>query len=149
MSLYDSFKTNHDLEVKGIEIDYGDFILTIARAGGSNKKFERVLEAKTKPYRRALQTETMDPSVANQIMLEVYAEAIILNWQTKVGEGQHGKPLYKVGIEAPKGGDLLPFKTKNVVQVLQDLPDLFTDIQGQANKFALYRDSVLEAEAGN
>lgn len=149
MSLYTSFKTNKDLETKGIEIDYGDFILTIARAGGSNKKFERVLEAKTKPYRRALQTDTMDTSVANQIMLEVYAEAIILNWQTKISEGQHGKPLYKVGIEAPEGGDLLPFKVKNVVQTLRDLPELFTDIQSQANKFALYRESILEAEAGN
>jgi hypothetical protein len=150
MSLYDNFKTNSDLETKGVEIDYGHCVITVARAGGANKKFERVLAAKTKPYRRAMDTETMDPGVAARIMRETYAEAIILRWQSRVGEDGNGDRILKAGIEAPEGGEkLLPFNEKNVAKTLQALPDLFTDIQGQANKFAIYREAILETEAGN
>ena len=148
MSMYSQFKTSETLETKGIDIDYGDFIVTIARAGGANKKFTRVLEQKTKPYRRAIQTETMDPTVAEEMLREVYAEAIILNWQSKIGE-EDGARVFAVGIEAPEGEELLDFTKENVVDTLRRLPDLFTDLQQQSNKISLFREDVLEHDAGN
>jgi hypothetical protein len=143
--MYKQFKTDKNLETKGVVIDYGSFRVTIARAGGSNKKFVRVLEAKTKPFRRAIQTETMDNERASSLMAEVYAEAIILNWESKVGK------IFKVGIEPPEdGGDkLLPVTTKNILSTFDNLPDLFTDLQQQANQVALFREVILEDDAGN
>lgn len=157
MSMYQKFKTNPDLERNGIVVDYGDFRVTLARAGGANKRFERVTEAKTKPYRRAIQTETMDETVAVNLLREIYAETIILNWETRVdGEGvvvtaeNRDQGRWVSGIEPPQEGQpLLPFTVENVVETLIALPDIFTDIQAQAMKGTLYREEILQAEAGN
>ena len=34
MSMYGQFKTSDTLEIQGVVIDYGDFRVTLARAGG-------------------------------------------------------------------------------------------------------------------
>lgn len=144
MSMYNQFKTSQVFETKGVEIDYGDFRVTIARAGGANKKFARLLEAKTKSFRRAIQMEVMDNDRAGDILMEVFAEAVILNWETKVA----GK--FKVGIESADGGEkLLPFNTANVLTTLRNLPDLFLDLQQQATRQALFREEIVEDDAGN
>jgi len=143
MSMYEQFATDENLEKKGIVLDYGEFRVTIARAGGSNKKYARVLEAKTKPYRRAIQTETMQNEKAMDLVKEAYADAVILNWETKVEDD------WKVGIENPDGGDLLPFNRDNVLATFVSLPDLFLDIQEQSNKVGLFRAQLTEDDTGN
>lgn len=141
--MYAQFTTDKNLETEGIDIDYGPFMVTIARAGGNNKRFARIMEAKTKPHRRAIQTETLDPERAAAILRESYAEAVILNWQTKI----NGK--FKVGIEPPTGGSLLPVTPVNIVATLTNLPDLFIDLQAQATRIALFRETIMEDDAGN
>ncbi len=143
MSMYSQFKTDTKMETNGIVIDYGDFRVTIARAGGANKKYAKLLETKTQPYRRAIQTETMDNELAIDVLRQVYSEAVVLNWETKCDD------KFKKGIEAPNGGDLLAAKPVNIVATFKALPDLFSDIQAQANKVALFREQVLEEDAGN
>lgn len=143
MSMFSQFKTDTNLERQGIIIDYGDFRITIARAGGGNKKFARILEHKTKPYRRALATETMNNDLSMAVLREVYAESIVLNWETKVD----GK--FKKGIESEDGGKPIAFNTENVVATFEKLPDLFKDVQEQAAKVALFRQTILEDDAGN
>ena len=113
--LYGQFKTDEQLEKNGVEVDYGDFKITLARAGGANKKFAKLLEAKTKPFKRAIQTETIDPERALDILREVYSEAVILKWETKVD----GK--WKAGIESPDG-ELLPSKPENIYNTIKALP---------------------------
>ena len=141
--MYAQFTTDETLETEGVEIDYGPFMVTIARAGGSNKRFARVMEAKTKPHRRAIQTETLDAERAAAILRESYAEAVILKWQTKVD----GK--FKVGIENPNGGALLPVTPDNIVATFVFLPDLFLDLQVQATRITLFRETIMEDDAGN
>ncbi len=143
MSMYDKFKTNSDLEKEGVIHDYGDFRITIARAGGSNSSFVKMLEAKSRPHRRAIQTESMDSVLADNILRETYAAAVILNWEVKNEAGE-----FEEGIEA-EDGSILPFTTANVSDTLKNLPDLFKDIQEQASKAALYLQSIQELEAGN
>jgi len=143
MSMYEKFKTDPDLERGGIIIDYGDFRVTVGRAGGANKKFAKLLASRTKPHNRAIQTDTMDPDLALEILRRVYAETIVLNWETKVD----GK--FKVGIEAEEGDKPLPFNADNVELTLKNLPDIFMDLQEQASKMALFLASIQEANAGN
>ena len=141
--LYKQFKTDKTLENKGVELNYGDFRITIARAGGANKQFSKVLSAKSKPFRRAIQTETMNDDRAMELLMETYAASVILNWETKV----NGK--FQVGIEPSEGDKLLPFTVENVILTLTNLPDLFMDVQEQATRVAIFREDILEAEAGN
>jgi len=146
--MYRMFKTDESLEKNGILIDYTYFRVTIARAGGGNKKFTRVMEAKAKPNKRAIQTETIEPEKILELLREAYAESIILNWEVKVGEDEDKNPIYKQGIEGPDG-KLMPFTKENVLKTLRVLPDLFTDLQEQATKSALFREEIREADAKN
>lgn len=141
-NLYEQFKTDEQLEKTGVEVDYGEFKVTLARAGGANKKFAKLLEAKTKPFKRAIQTETMDAQKALDILREVYSEAVILKWETKVD----GK--WKTGIET-EDGEIIPSTPKNINETLAKLPDLFAEIQDQAGKSAIYRQTIREEDAKN
>lgn len=145
MSIYKKFSTDEELETKGVPLNYGDCLVTIARAGGANRKYSRLLASATKPYRRAIATDTMDPDVAMRLMYKVYAESVILNWETLV-EGKLVK-----GIENPDPAQtkLLPVTPENLVATFELLPDMFLDIQEQAGQAALFRQDQLEDDAGN
>ena len=149
MSMYDQLQTDPALETKGVEVDYGSFRVTLARAGGANKKYEKLLDAKSKPHRRAMKTETMDNAVAIGIMREVYAESIILHWESKDAKGK-----WVVGIEAkPKTGGapvkILPFNHDNALQAMVDLPVLLEWFKDDAEKLALYLVQYQEEDTGN
>lgn len=146
--MYQSFRSDAESETKGIVIDYGDFRVTIARAGGANKRYQRILEVKTRPYRRAIQTDNFDNERAATLLREVYAECVVLNWEVKNGTTDVPSSEWSVGIEGPDG-ITLPFNKENVLKTFDALPDLFTDIMEQAQKAALFRASLREEAAGN
>jgi hypothetical protein len=133
MSFYKQFSTDSNLESKaGVVLDYGAAgKITIHRAGGSNKKFGEVLTAKLKPYRRQIDAGVMADDVANRVLAEAYAESVIIGWE---------------GVTDAEGNDL-EFNRRNVVQLLTDLPELFKDIQGQANSVSNFRAEQIAADA--
>ncbi len=145
--MYRMFKTDETLEKQGLLVEYGPFRVTLARAGGANKKYDRLMEVKAKPHLRAIQTKTIDMQVLKDLILDVYAEAVILNWEVKVGE-EDGKAVYAQGIEGADGATL-PFNKENVMATLKKLPDLFTDLQEQAGNAALFREDIREANSKN
>ena len=132
-SPYALFKTDPKAETEGLTLDYGDFRIRIARAGGANRAFARALEARLKPYRRQLQTETLDENVAERILHEVYADHVILGWD---------------GIAGPDG-KAMAYSRANALKLFEDLPELFRDIQDQAGRVALFRARELEDDKGN
>ena len=127
------FGTDDSLEKEGVVIDYGEFQIRIARAGGSNQKFNRLLEAKTKPHRRIIETENMDQKLANKLLMEVYSKTVVLGWE---------------GVKDDKGKDI-PFTPEACLNLFKDNRDFFDDIQAQATRAALFRTEVLAVEAGN
>lgn len=134
MSPYAMFQTDAKLEKDGIILDYGDFKLRIARAGGANRRYERLLEQRTKPIRRALQTDA--PGLKRRvepILREVFAETVVLGWEGVVD----------------RDGNELPFTKENCIKLFEDLPDLFADVQEQATKMSNFRSEALEDEAKN
>lgn len=140
MSLYKQFTMDKTLEKNGILLEYGEdektkkpIRIRIARAGGSNQRFGKLLDAKFKPYRRALQTETLDTGLAEKLMKEVYAEAVVLGWENV----------------SDKSGKALPFSPENVIKLFDELPELWSDIKEQAGRAALYRQELQEASAKN
>ncbi len=149
MSMYGQLETDKALETKGVEVNYGSFRVTLARAGGANKKYEKLLDARSKPHRRAMKTDTMDNEVAIEVMREVYADSIILHWESKDAKGE-----WQVGIEAkPKKGSvkvaIVPFNRENVVQAMVDLPELLIWFKEDAEKLSLYLVQELEEDVKN
>lgn len=143
MSMYAQFQTDPELETKGIFVDYGDFRVTIARAGGANAKFAKVFAQKSKPHRKAIQSDTLDPKIDEQIMRESYAEAIILNWEVRTEDGK-----WKKGIEAPDG-KTITFTMDNVLKTLEALPDLLLDLGQKAQDASYFLASLREKDSKN
>ncbi len=139
MSLYTQFETDREIEKTGIVLDYGfnskkqPIQIRIARAGGANERYSKLLELRTKPYRRQIQNETLENAVAEKITKEVYAQTVVLGW---------------TGVEDRDGNDM-PFTQENCVKLFTDLPDLWSDVQSQSTRASLFRAEILEADAKN
>ena len=147
MSMYERFRTDKNLEKNGIVIDYCEFRVTIARAGSANPKFVREHEKLTKPVRRLIEQEALPRDRELSINRELYAKAVILNWEVKE-TGKDGKETWKQGIEGADGS-ILPFTEENVMATFENLHDLFVDLQIQANTMKLFLASNREADAKN
>jgi hypothetical protein len=134
MSIYDKFSTDQNLESgDGVTIDYGDFKITIHRAGGANKAYLKTLNEKIKPYRRMMEAGNMNEDVSRKMLVETYAETIIKGWE---------------GITDEKGKKLA-FTKENVIKVMTDLPELFNMIVAEADRVANFKKEALEADAKN
>lgn len=140
------FVSDSDAEVDGVWIDYGDFRVKLARAGGNNRKYLRALMKAAKPMRgREPDLETMQ-----QIERGLLADYLIKGWQTKVdGEWQDGiEPLPQFSsLEKTELGLIKPAREYFRV-VLDELPDLAVDLQQAANNQSTYR-KELEDALGN
>jgi len=140
--MYATFGTDRRMEEQGIILDYGDFRVTVARAGGANKAYALRLDAKVKPHRRAIDLGVLDDTISNRLLREVFAETVVKRWEVK-RDGE-----WVDGIDAPDGG-VLPFSRENVITTFEALPDLFTDIREQATRHTLFRQELREGDAGN
>lgn len=133
-SMYSLFGTDKAMEQSGIVLDYGSAgKIKVARAGGSNSRFAKALEAKMRPYRRQFEAGTMDDEVANKLLIEAFAEGVILGWEK---------------VKGPDGKEL-KFSRENVIKLFTDLPDLFADVREQAMKVSNFRAEQVEEDAGN
>lgn len=134
VSIYDLFATDTNMERDGIWIDYGKFgKILIARAGGSNERFQKSLERHSRPHRKQIANETLDEDIANELLRKAFSESVVLNWE---------------GIK-DKDGSELPFSRDNVMKLFKDLPDLFVDLREQAQKAANFRAEEVDDDLKN
>lgn len=146
---YAVFKTDSDVEVNGVILDYGDIRIRIARAGGANKKFNRLLTARLKQYKRQIDTESLDEEVASEVMIETYVDGIVLNMEVKDKvNSTKALAVYTPGILDPDG-NVLEFNRTNAIAFFTNLPELFKDVQVQSTQVALFRAVEQEEEIKN
>jgi len=139
MSLHAQFKTDTAKEQAGVEVVYGPnkdgsvptFILS--RAGKSNKAYGKMLEARTRPYRRQMDLGTMNNAVAEDIFLDVFVATVLKGWQNVQNEG----------------GTDIPFSADAAKSLFKELPELYEDLQEKSKQASLFRDASVEEEAGN
>ncbi len=133
-SIYDLFETDAKAETEGFIFDVTPEIsFTLARAGGSNIRFQKALELKTRPYRREIDENRFPLDQANKLMIEAFAETVVLGWK---------------GI-TDKKGKKVSFTPENAVKLFTQLPDLFTDVREAAAARANYSAKQVEDDAGN
>jgi hypothetical protein len=147
---YETFKTDAEVEAKtGVLLDYGDFRITIVRAGGANKRFSKLYTERTKPFKRQMDTDTLDPEVSKDLMIKLYVDAIIIGMDVKDQEkSTEENPVYIQGILTPES-EILPYDRTNAIKFFKDLPELFTDVVGQASQISLFRAVEQEEEIKN
>lgn len=131
---YGAFKTDETREKDGVTLDMGEAgRFKVARAGGANATFTKRLAFLTKPHRRAIQTGSIDPKLADQILVTAYVESVLIGWENVTGED--GAPLQ--------------FSKENAVKLFTDLPDLFKIIRETAEDMTLFKQEIAEGDAGN
>ena len=139
MNLYSQFQTDENLEKEGIWIQYGEtdkgepIRIKIARAGGQNIKFTKALDHATKPYRKAIQTNSLDAKTADSLYRNAFIDTVVLDW---------------VNVE-DRDGKKMDFNKENCLKLFKDLPDLFNDLREQAANASLFREHVREEDLGN
>lgn len=132
------FKPDEQLEEAGVFLDYGDFRIKITRAGATNRRFRQVMSQKMKPHRRAMSNDTMSNDLAERVTREVWAETIVLGWDSALGKDK-----------IPYKGAAYQFSKENCVALFKDLPDLFIDVREQSMKLGLFIDENEDLELGN
>ena len=133
-SLYDRFKTDQTLEVSGKWLDYGKYgKLRVARAGGANTRFSQTLEFKTREYREEIDDGTIDMDLANTLMIETFAESVILDWEDVIGED----------------GKEIPFSSENVTKLFTDMPDFWANVREKASSMNTYKNKKVAKDVGN
>jgi hypothetical protein len=149
-SPYKLFGTKPDLEVAGIVIKYGDEAwFKIARSGGGNKRYLTQMTERLKPYRRQIQTETMDEKLADRIVMEVFVDTVLLDWGSYAPERDAaGEAVIQPWIEGPDGAHL-PFNRENALKVLTDLPELFRELRAESERLANFVAVTKEEDAKN
>ena len=136
------FETDKSVERDGIWLEYAPGVeIIIARAGGANKRFAKVMELLSKPYRRALQTNSVDESILLELFVKAYARAIALEWK--------GFTKDLITHDDTDADILLDFNQENCEAVLREQPNLFIDIQKASDDISLFRTERLEGDSGN
>lgn len=133
-NIYDMFATDLKVETEGFTHHITDKIsFVLARAGGANAKFSKAMEIKTRPYRRQIQEDTMDITLANKLLIEAFAETVVLGWE---------------GVTTVDGKKI-PFTPKAAITLFTELPDLFNELREAAAKQANFRVAEVQEDVGN
>jgi hypothetical protein len=139
MSLRKKFKTDRKSENEGIWLDYGDGQqILVARASRSNKRFQAAGQKFFRKYRQQFKHGLIPDEIQEKIAYETYAKTIVLDWK--------GVRAEDIG---EKGKKEVPFTFENCVRLFQNLPDLFDDLQAQAQNAQLFLEEVREEDAKN
>lgn len=136
------YETVPSLEKDGVILQYAPGVeIRVARAGGANKKFSRVMNSLSKPYRRAIQTETLNDDIGIRLLIETYAKSIIIGWT--------GITKDLITKNDADSAEELPFTEDNVIEVMTAQPNLFNDVVQMSQNIAMFRAETLENDSGN
>lgn len=132
MGLYTQYKTDSALETGGVWFEIMDGVkFLIARAGGSNRKYRRALDNRSKPYRHQIRKETIDAEKLRELAMLAFVDACLLDWDG-VTDG-NDEPM--------------EFSRGNVLKVFNELPEVYDTLFDAASTAGAYREQEIE-EAG-
>lgn len=113
---------------------------TVGRMNKSNKPYQKAIEKAFKPHQRSIQLKTMSEDKAGEILRDVFCAHILIGWENVKKADVSGN--------ADDTGDA-EFNKENAVQLLNNLPDLFDELNTAASDASNFRDGVMEEGAKN
>lgn len=146
MSLSSQFKTDKKAEIDGIKVEYAanedGSIPTfyIRRMSRSNLKYTKSLEARTRPFRRLIENDQLDPKLAEKINIDIFLDSVLVHFENVPASDVTGKKD-ETGFAS--------YTKENARLLFENLPDLYDDLQTKAQKASMFKEGVLEDEAEN
>lgn len=141
--LYSLFQTDEDAETSGkwvFPAGEGDDkpAFKIARAGGANKKFNKLQTSLLKPHAalfrnsgRGLSNEAIE--IAAAVAKQCFMETVLLDWKNV----------------KDTSGTVLPFSKENAEMLMKKLPALYDFLMSEAQAIQTFNSASLEDESGN
>ena len=132
-SIFELFDMDQTMEQQGVVINYYEYgKFKIARAGGSNTAYTQATKKYGKPFEKR-SAKNLSEDVATDMLLNIYADSIILGWEGVVW----------------RDGKELPYTRDNVFKLMKALPELFRAIINESQKVELFRKEWVEEAAKN
>lgn len=126
-SQFGTYATDQSLETDGVrvrlEADSPTWFL-VARSGGANRAYDRVVQKNSRRYQKQLQRGLLDNETAeNEIIKPAFIECCMLDWGGVTGED----------------GKEIPFSRKACEDLFAEYPDVYDVLREQAGELATYR----------
>lgn len=149
MSLTKHYKLDTKKETEGVEIklspndDKTIPTFIVARAGGrTNKRYQKALERNSRPVAAQLRTKTLGNEAADGLLMSSFIEGALIGWQNILLSDVTGE----IGQDPNSKAEFTP---ENATMLFARLPELYSDLQLQANDVALFREDDLEQASKN
>jgi len=123
MNLFEAFETDKNLENEGVWFEIQPGVrFKCARMGSMNKTYKRTLSQKMKPHQRQYQQGTLDETLGENLLKDVFIESVLLDWE---------------GVTDRKG-EPLEFNFNNAKWLFDELPEVYAAISSEAEKAGNY-----------
>lgn len=151
-SLFAQFATNRKAEVEGVPVTFGNVnedgtvpTFRLARMGKSNKRYQKLIEAETKPHIHAIRSNNLAPELDEAITLKVFCATVLVGWENVIVP-----EVFQPTSDVP-GGELkdrpVPFSAENAEKLMKALPELYANLKEQAQGMAIFRAEELAADS--
>jgi hypothetical protein len=148
LSIWDQ-KTAPSLERDGILLEWSGARIRLARAGGTNQKFNAAMEKLKRDHGKAIEGGWLNNDKGNALLHAVFAEHVVLGWETLTGVDEKTKEdIYENGIDMG-GGELAPATKENIMLVFREIPTLFAECMATSQNPSFYLQSILEGAVKN
>lgn len=122
-----AFKTNSELETKGVRFVISDGQAFIVRrfGGANNLRVKAVLAKYYKPYARQIEAGTISSEKEKEILVKSFVEAAMVDWE---------------GIEID--GQITPYSPEMAIKLFIEIPELFQMIYAYATELSSYKQDL-------
>ncbi len=150
--MYAAFDMDEDAETRGVPVNFGRFVVTLARVGGGNDLYRKTFEQESKPVATALELGELPEGEARQLLYRVFARAVVKNWQfresTWDADGKEQRNLL-TGFGRDAKGEVVEFNEANLIALWTQKHELFLRIKEAAEMRELYQVRNRESVAKN
>lgn len=141
-SILASFTSDKGVEKNGKWHQIGPAKFLLARAGGSNVKFNKGLEAASKPYQRLIAAGQWSEEQAHELLVKVFVDNSLLDWENV-------RPAAKDSEGKWVAGEPIPYSKENATRIFNDHPDLFKMLFQLAQDQSAYAAEFADIAKGN
>jgi len=145
-AIYNGYITDPAKEQSGITKDFGDFVITAARAGGSNEAYGRIMAELYLPYEQVMALDEMPDDKARELWYIGVARTVIKGWWFKDKSAVGG---LVAGLGLDENGEVVPATEENIVELFKAAHELFIDIRTFAERRENYSRANMQAAAKN
>lgn len=130
-AIYDRYITDTVKETTGVVKDFGDFVVTIRRAGGANESFGVELAKAFKPYQQVMELDEMPEEKSRELYYGVTARTNIVHWSFKAPDpSDPSKKVLLPGLGyAEDGVGIIQASVDNLIELFKTAHELWVEIK--------------------